>query len=137
MSGLKSLIKDQSYQELLVLMEHWNQYLSKECVALSLCVASPFAASHDSAPVAPHFICGPCVILVSPLPWNPSLSFLSAIANVLEIRGVADESVYPRAGLLCWKGYPPCSCLGKLRGTKDFIKGGRSALNSSQEGDLI
>lgn len=44
-----SPIHVQSYQELLVLMEHWNQYLSKECVALSLCVASPFVASHHSA----------------------------------------------------------------------------------------
>lgn len=40
-----SPIHVQSYQELLVLMEHWNQYLSKECVALSLCVASHHSAA--------------------------------------------------------------------------------------------
>lgn len=77
-------------------------------------MASPFAASHDSAPVTPHFICGPCVILVSPLPWNPSLGFSSVIANVLEIRGVADGSVYPRAGLLCWRGILLAAALGNL-----------------------
>lgn len=43
-----------------------------------------------------------------------STSELIAIANLLEIRGVADESVYPRAGLLWWTAIPLAAALGNL-----------------------